>query len=232
MTLGVDYYAVLGVVPAASTSVVHAAYRTLALAYHPQKAHEDPQRTRTLFHRIGEAYDVLKDGCLRALYDQLGILPCGSWCNWLPGWGEKFTSLFFTSSGHEGLTTKFNAIPGHPYGYRYHGKPLRTFEDHFGTTHPYADVSAKGKRNTAWKMLEKITYKWCPLDHASKYPCPVPSRPQGSTLRPTRKYILPGPKRFKTVHNFFSRNLSIKWPNWPFQTVFKQKNPEENEKLH
>ncbi|OWA49873.1 putative DnaJ-like protein subfamily B member 13 [Hypsibius exemplaris] len=110
-----DYYAVLGVEPTATGAAIHASYRRHALAYHPQKQHEDPQRVRSLFYQINEAYDVLKDRLLRALYDQLG---------------------------YDGLTTKFNSIPGHPYGYRYHGRPLKTFEDHFGTTHAYADAYA------------------------------------------------------------------------------------------
>ena len=61
----------------------------------------------------------------------------------------------------------------------------------------------------------------------------VPSRLRGSILRPTSTVY---PTRSKTVQNgseyFFSRSLSINCPKWPFQTVFKQKNPEENKQLY
>ena len=45
---------------------------------------------------------------------------------------------------------------------------------------------------------------------------------------PPVQYILPGPKRF----TIFSSNSSINWPKRPFHAVFKQKNPEENEKMY
>ena len=48
----------------------------------------------------------------------------------------------------------------------------------------------------------------------------------------THQYTISYPVRngSKQFRFFSSHNLSINWPKWPFQTVFKQKNPEENEK--
>ena len=63
--------------------------------------------------------------------------------------------------------------------------------------------------------------------------CTVPSCLQGSSSK-THWYnisypVRNGSKRFTIC---FSRSFSINWPKWPFQTVFKQKNPEENKKLY
>ena len=63
-----DLYAILQVHPTAHPEVIQAAYRRLALLYHPD-ANAEPEATE-LMSRINRAYEVLGDPELRADYDR------------------------------------------------------------------------------------------------------------------------------------------------------------------
>ncbi|MDR2772067.1 MAG: DnaJ domain-containing protein, partial [Elusimicrobiota bacterium] len=56
-----DFYEVLGVSKAATTAEIKAAYRTLALKYHPDKNPGNNKETEDKFKEINEAYEVLSD---------------------------------------------------------------------------------------------------------------------------------------------------------------------------
>lgn len=110
--MGFDYYGILGVKRSCTQHEVKKAYRRLALKYNPEK-HDNDENMKRIFALIGEAYEVLVNHRNRAVYDQYG---------------------------EEGLK---KGIPGpteyiHPY--TYHGEPLRTFHEFFGTSNPYADL--------------------------------------------------------------------------------------------
>lgn len=62
-----DYFAVLGLVPAAGDAEVRAAFRRLALVHHPDKATYGKEAATRHFQEIAEAYEVLSDAELRAL---------------------------------------------------------------------------------------------------------------------------------------------------------------------
>ena len=71
MTTEIDYYELLECERGADDATLKAAYRKLAMKYHPDrnagcKEHEDK------FKAISEAYDVLKDPQKRAAYDRFG----------------------------------------------------------------------------------------------------------------------------------------------------------------
>jgi molecular chaperone DnaJ len=66
-----DYYEVLGVAKDASPEDVKAAYRRLALKYHPDKNPGDKQAEEK-FKEAAEAYEVLSDADKRAAYDRHG----------------------------------------------------------------------------------------------------------------------------------------------------------------
>ncbi|CAH4027928.1 dnaJ homolog subfamily B member 13-like [Pieris brassicae] len=110
--MGFDYYGILGVKRSCSQLEIKKAYRRLALKYNPER-YDNDDNMRRIFALIGEAYEVLVDHEHRAVYDQYG---------------------------EEGLK---KGVPGpHEYiqPYSYHGEPIRTFEEFFGTTNPYADL--------------------------------------------------------------------------------------------
>jgi molecular chaperone DnaJ len=66
-----DYYEVLGVAKDASADDVKAAYRRLALKYHPDKNPND-KAAEERFKEAAEAYEVLSDADKRAAYDRHG----------------------------------------------------------------------------------------------------------------------------------------------------------------
>ncbi|XP_042404344.1 chaperone protein DnaJ-like [Zingiber officinale] len=67
------YYSLLGIRRNASPSDVRAAYRRLALRWHPDRWAKEPafaaSQAKRRFQRIQEAYSVLSDKSKRAMYD-------------------------------------------------------------------------------------------------------------------------------------------------------------------
>lgn len=110
--MGFDYYGILGVKRSCDQFEIKKAYRRLALKYNPER-YGDDENMRRIFALIAEAYEVLVDHKHRAVYDQYG---------------------------EEGLK---RGVPGpkeYIQPYTYHGDPLRTYHEFFGTTNPYADL--------------------------------------------------------------------------------------------
>ena len=66
-----DYYEILSVSRNASDAELKAAYRKLALKYHPDRNPND-QKAEEKFKEAAEAYEVLRDSQKRSLYDQYG----------------------------------------------------------------------------------------------------------------------------------------------------------------
>lgn len=66
-----DYYEVLGVDKNADQATISAAYRKLAMQYHPDRNPGDKE-AEAKFKEAAEAYDVLHDAEKRARYDQYG----------------------------------------------------------------------------------------------------------------------------------------------------------------
>ena len=66
-----DYYEVLGVDKSAAESELKAAYRKLALKYHPDR-NPDDKAAEENFKEAAEAYEVLRDPQKRQIYDQYG----------------------------------------------------------------------------------------------------------------------------------------------------------------
>lgn len=66
-----DYYDILGVSRDADGTSIKKAYRQLALKYHPDRNPEDPNAEER-FKEATEAYEVLREPELRALYDRYG----------------------------------------------------------------------------------------------------------------------------------------------------------------
>src|SRR3972149_9004756 len=66
-----DYYETLGVSRAVKDREPKAAYRKLAMKYHPDRNPGDASAEQR-FKDISEAYDILKDAQKRAAYDRYG----------------------------------------------------------------------------------------------------------------------------------------------------------------
>ena len=73
------FYDILGVAPTAEADEIKAAFRHLAMQFHPDKtpgANKSVQRLiEDKFREVKEAYDTLRDGTMRAEYDnKLSVL--------------------------------------------------------------------------------------------------------------------------------------------------------------
>ncbi len=66
-----DYYGVLGISKTATQDEIKAAYRKLALKYHPDR-NPDNKEAEEKFKEAAQAYEVLSDTEKRQRYDQLG----------------------------------------------------------------------------------------------------------------------------------------------------------------
>lgn len=66
-----DYYEVLGVSKSATPEEIKAAYRKLALKYHPDR-NPDNKQAEESFKKAAEAYEVLSSQKKRSQYDQFG----------------------------------------------------------------------------------------------------------------------------------------------------------------
>jgi len=88
-----DYYEVLGVARGAGDADVKAAFRKLAMKYHPDRNPGDKDCEHQ-FKEINEAYDVLKDADKRAAYDRFGHAAFEQGAGAGAGFGAEFASTF------------------------------------------------------------------------------------------------------------------------------------------
>src|SRR5262245_36937204 len=69
MDLTKNYYTMLGVLPSAELVVIRAAFRALALRYHPDTWTGDRATAETRMRDLNEAYEVLSSADSRREYD-------------------------------------------------------------------------------------------------------------------------------------------------------------------
>ncbi|XP_013398083.1 dnaJ homolog subfamily B member 4-like [Lingula anatina] len=112
MTMGKDYYQILGVAKGATDDEIKKAYRKMALKYHPDKNKSPGAEEK--FKEIGEAYEVLSDKSRREIYDK---------------YGEEGLKAGAGGGGGGG--------GGANYSYTFHD-PRDTFKMFFGDEDPFA----------------------------------------------------------------------------------------------
>src|SRR5205807_6670498 len=87
------YYETLEVDRTADESKLKAAFRKLAMKWHPDKNPGDAT-SEVKFKEINEAHEVLKDGDKRAAYDRYGHAAFEQGMGGGPGFGADFASTF------------------------------------------------------------------------------------------------------------------------------------------
>jgi len=107
-----EYYELLGVERGADEAAIKAAFRKLAMQYHPDK-NPGNAAAEARFKQINEAYDVLKDPQKRAAYDRFGKAafqngggpggPGGGGFDFASSFGDIFEDIFgdFMSNGRQ-----------------------------------------------------------------------------------------------------------------------------------
>ena len=137
-----DYYEVLGVSKNASEAEIKAAYRRLALKWHPDrnKSQEAPEK----FKEINKAFEVLSNPQKRETYDQYGEAaferggPGGA-----PGAGQYYQEgpfRVYTNFGGEG-----NPFENMDFGG--FSDPFEIFEQFFGFQSPFSRGRRQARRD-------------------------------------------------------------------------------------
>lgn len=120
-----DYYEILGVDKSASDSEIKAAYRKMALQWHPDKNPNNKAEAETKFKEINEAYQVLSDKQKRQTYDQFGHAAFDP----ASGMGGNPFSGGFRQGGPFTYTYTTGSNPNMDYDF---GDPFEIFEQFFG----------------------------------------------------------------------------------------------------
>lgn len=125
-----EYYSILDIRRDATDSQIKAAYRKLALKWHPLKNPENKEEASEKFKQIAEAFDVLINPQTRAIFDQYGES------------GLK-KGLSSAQTAAAGLSVQQHSQGQLPL-YSFRKNPEDVFFEQFGSTSPFADFFTTG----------------------------------------------------------------------------------------
>ena len=124
-----DYYEVLGVAKNATEQEIKAAYKKMAIKYHPDrqgdKSEAEKKEAEAKFKEAAEAYDVLHDPQKRQRYDQFGFAGVGgasgnyqnmSMDDIFSQFGDIFSDLFGGGASFGGGFNPFGSAFGGGFG--------------------------------------------------------------------------------------------------------------------
>lgn len=120
-----DYYEILGITKSATAADIKAAYRKLALQWHPDKNADKKQEAEEKFKEINEAYQVLSDPKKKQTYDQFGHAAFDP----ASGMGGGQYSGGFQQGP---FTWSYSSSGGSPFENMDFGDPFNIFEQFFG----------------------------------------------------------------------------------------------------
>jgi molecular chaperone DnaJ len=122
-----DYYETLGISKGADDAAIKAAYRRLAMQYHPDR-NAGNKDAEAKFKEINEAYDVLKDPQKKAAYDRMGhsAFQQGAQGGYGPGGGGN------PFGGGRNPFEGMGGGPGGSGGFEFNGNFEDLFEDILG----------------------------------------------------------------------------------------------------
>lgn len=121
-----DFYDILGIARTASASEIKAAYRKLALIWHPDKhSGTDKTEAERKFKEINEAYQILSDPQKKQSYDQFGHAPAGGGNPFAGGGAGQGPFQYYYSSGGN----PFGGSGAQSFDF---GDPFEIFEQFFG----------------------------------------------------------------------------------------------------
>lgn len=178
MTSPRDCYEVLGIKKTASEAEIKAAYRKLALQYHPDRNKETGATEK--FKEINAAYEVLGNPEKRKMYDQFGhagVAGGPSAGGWNPFGGQGPFTYTYTQGGPGGFEDIFGGF----------SDPFDIFESFFGGASPFRRTPPKTHYQIKIDFMEAVNGTTKTLVHQGKhYEIKIPAgADEGTQIRYT-----------------------------------------------
>jgi DnaJ-class molecular chaperone len=139
-----DYYEVLGIQKNASSEEIKAAYRKLALQWHPDRHVQDKKIAEEKFKEINQAYQILSDPQKKETYDQFGH----------SAFEQGGAGQGFGGQGYSQGPFNYTYYTSNPQGFDFSSgdfsDPFDIFEQFFGGASPFGQ--RRGPRRKSYSL--------------------------------------------------------------------------------